>query len=900
MTLPEGTVTFLRSDIEGSMKLSRALGARYDELNAEHQAIVRAAVAEFSGQVVRTEGDAFFSVFTDAGAAARAAVAIQAAMREHSWPDGHAFRLRIGIHAGVAVRAGDDYGGFEVSRAARIAATGWGGQIVVSDPARALISAELPDGWTMRDLGKHRLKDVAEPEHLFQLDTPGEASKFQPLRSGRGPAEHLPVRVASFIGRETELAELDRLLRANRLLTLTGPGGTGKTTLALELARRHAAHLPDGTWFVDLQAVREPELVKAEIARGICLFDGPAGKAADRLIDFMADRSMLIVVDNFEQVVEAAGDVGELLQASARSRLIVTSRIPLRLSAEQEYPVRPLEIATGASGDESEAVRLFLARTMRARPDTSFSEGDMATIRETCRLMDGLPLAIELTAARTSILPLHVIRDRLAQRLPLPGTGPRDLPQRQRTMEDAVAWSFDLLEAPVQRLLARTAVFEGSFDLEQAEAICGPPAELGVDILDGLVQLVESSLLARVDDAAGGFRFAALESIRAFAGARLAESSEESEIRARHASTYAELAMLAHPHWQTDEQPAWVARLDADDANLRRALEFAIDHDERDTSYRLLTGLWRYWLSVGRLVTGRELMRRAMSADAGDEPTRLRADALDAAGGIEYWTGDMRAASAYYEEQLAIGKRLGEDSIMALAYYNLTFALRLLGDRQASDEAEVEARKLAHKVGAADLILHIDWAGQLESRIDPASFVARQGPEGEFEELEAIAEQLEAQGDSHARSMGLGTRAQIALLKGEAADAVRYGVEAFRGALALGERADVIIALQPLVVLLLRAGQPTAGAIVLGALDEAIERFGMRPPASFQIVTGVADPEAAFEGALGTEAFAAARERGRKLSLEGAVDVVERASGDLSSLPPTPYFSPAEAPTEGS
>ena len=240
MTLPVGTVTFLRSDIEGSMALGRALGASYDALNAEHQAIVRSVVEEHGGQVVRTEGDAFFVVFSDAGEAARAAVGIQQGMAAHRWPDGHEFRLRIGIHTGVATRAGDDYGGFEVSRAARIAALGWGGQIVVSDPARALISADLPEGWSIRELGRHRLKDIAEPERLFQLVAPGLRSQFPELRGDIDAARHLPSRLTTFIGREAELAELDRLLRANRLLTLTGPGGTGKTSLALELARRHA------------------------------------------------------------------------------------------------------------------------------------------------------------------------------------------------------------------------------------------------------------------------------------------------------------------------------------------------------------------------------------------------------------------------------------------------------------------------------------------------------------------------------------------------------------------------------------------------------------------------------------------------------------------------------------
>ena len=460
VTLPTGTITFLRTDIEGSMGLVRALGPRYDELDAEHKSIVRDRIEAEGGKVVRTEGDAFFVVYDDAAAAARTAVGIQRGIGEHPWPAEHPIRVRVGLHAGTAHRAGDDYGGFEVSRAARVASAGWGGQIVISDPVRALLGDDLPDGWSIIDLGRHRLAGVPEPQRLFQLCAPGLPSDFPPLRGASAQTESLPTRVTSIVGRGDELETLAGLLAGTRLLTLTGPGGTGKTTLALELARRVSEEYPDGAWFVDLQAVTDPDLVRGEIAHGLGLFDGPAGPAAERLNDFIRERELLIVIDNFEQVAAAAGSVGEIVRSSPRSRVLVTSRVPLRVGGEQEFPVRPLAVDATPDATESEAVQLFLDRARSVRPDLHPTETDMAAISEICRLLDGLPLAIELAAARVRMLPIPVIRDRLSARLPLPGNAPRDLPERQRTIENLVAWSHGLLDPPLQRLFARVSVFE--------------------------------------------------------------------------------------------------------------------------------------------------------------------------------------------------------------------------------------------------------------------------------------------------------------------------------------------------------------------------------------------------------------------------------------------------------
>lgn len=873
-SLPTGTLTFLRSDIEGSMELVRTLGPRYDELNEVHRSIVRTAVDAHGGQVVRTEGDAFFAVFTEAGAAARAAVSLQEAMAAHPWPDGHALRVRVGLHAGAAYRAGDDYGGFEVNRAARVASMGWGGQIVLSDPARALIIDSLPEGWSVRDLGRHRLKGVAVPERLHQLQSPGLQADFPPLRDPTGGLEQLPARLTTLVGREVELETLARLRAGTRLLTLTGPGGTGKTTLALELARREAAGFDDGARFVDLQSVREAEAVRGEIAHALGLLDGPTGRAAERLAAYLAERQLLLVIDNFEQVMEAAGVVNELLRASPRSSLIVTSRIPLRLSAEQEYAVRPLALEPVAGDGVPEAMRLFLERARRVRPDLVVGDVDEAAIRDICRLVDGLPLAIELCAARAGALPVRLIQDRLSARLPLPGSGPRDLPARQRTIEDTVAWSHELLSPAHQRLLARLAVFEETFDLEQAEQICGPASEPGIDVLDGLVTLVEQSLLLRVDDAVGGVRFRLLETIRNWAMSRLEASGEADTLRDRHAESFAALVDRAAPHLPGSQQAFWADRLGADDANLRTATRHAIDSAMVEVALRLVAGLWRYWLQTGRLAEARGLVAAALALPGAEAPTTLRVRALDASGGVTYWSGDVAGADATYEEELALAQQLGDVEGEALAWLDLYFTREFLGDDDGAAKAREMAgsiyRRIGHRVGIARV--EMSWSIMAFARggVDPTM----------LEELEATADRLEQEPDPWVRREAPTLRALVSWIRGDILVAARWLVHGVRMSLVQRERGDAALATQFFVVAALLLGQPETGAIVHGALQTALEQLGIRPPASYVELSG-SDPIPVLLETLGKDRFDAALERGRRMSLEEAIDLIDAAVGAL-------------------
>ncbi|HET9345085.1 MAG TPA: AAA family ATPase, partial [Candidatus Limnocylindrales bacterium] len=415
--LPTGTVTFLRTDVEGSMRLVRSQGSAWDNLNAAQLAIVRDAVAGRGGVTVRTEGDAVFAVFPEAVAAARAAIELQRSMQDHAWPPDATVAVRVGLHSGEAHVAGDDYGGFDVNRAARIAAVGHGGQIVLSDPTRALIEADLPDGASLRDLGRHVLKDVPNPERLFQLDAPGLRSDFPPIRTGSGAVGNLPPRLTSFVARDAELAAVARLLASARLVTITGSGGMGKSSLAAEAARAVARGCPDGAWWVALDGVADPDLVPAAIARALGIYDGPSSPVIERLERYLSERRALLLLDNFEHLLPAAPLVANLLRAAPHLRVLATSRAPLHVTGEQEFPLGPLAGASGRIGaapgaQRSAAAGLFIERARAVEPGWDPGD-DEAVVEEICGLVDGLPLGIELAAARVSMLPPSLIRDRL-------------------------------------------------------------------------------------------------------------------------------------------------------------------------------------------------------------------------------------------------------------------------------------------------------------------------------------------------------------------------------------------------------------------------------------------------------------------------------------------------------
>jgi len=682
--LPHGTVTFLFTDIEGSTRLTEALGDAFPVALATHHDILRREAARFGGIVVSTEGDAFFVVFAQATGAIRAAVEMQRAIRDQAWPAGAEVRVRMGLHTGDAVLGGDNYAGLDVNRAARIEAAAHGGQILVSSATRELVEADLAPAIGFLDLGLHRLKDLSRPERLQQVVADGLGGRFPGPRT-LTVALDLPVPLTTFVGRDAELAQARRLLDDGaRLVTLTGPGGTGKTRLSVQLAADVAEGYADGVHFVDLSMVTDPSMVAAAIARALRLVERPGRAPADLLADHLQDRSSLLVLDNFEQVAEAAPAVAGLLRAAPGLTVIATSRGPLRVSGEHEFAVPPLGLPTAASGDGSgagsapdrpvtaaevagsAAVTLFVDRATAARSDFRLTDANAGAVAAICARLDGLPLAIELAAARVRLLPPDAILTRLGQSLDLLDRGGRDLPARQQTLRGAIDWSHDLLDAPSRRLFARLAVFAGGARLDAIEAVCGPADDLGTDVLDGLEDLVGQSLV-QVVETRDEPRYAMLRIVREFAAERLAASGEADTIRRRHADTYLEVAERAAPELLGKDQRHWLDLLEHEHDNLRSAIDWATRSGETDLALRLVAAPWRFWQMRDRLVEARDLIDAALAMpDAAAHPAAL-ARALGAAGGITYWIGDYRASSGSYRRALEIARGLDDRRLLAEA-----------------------------------------------------------------------------------------------------------------------------------------------------------------------------------------------------------------------------------------
>jgi predicted ATPase/class 3 adenylate cyclase len=658
--LPAGTVTFLFTDIEGSTKLLRELGDAYGNALAEHRRLLREAFALHGGVEVDTQGDAFFYVFARASDAVAAADAGRRAME--SGP----IRVRMGLHTGEPRVTDEGYVGIDVHKAARIAAAGHGGQILLSEAC-----ARLLDRQDLKDLGEHRLKDLSRPERLFQV---GEV-EFPPLRTLR--RTNLPIAATPFLGRERELAEIIGIMRGGdvRLITLTGPGGIGKTRLGLETAAAVAESYPDGVWWVGLATIRDPELVLDEVARAIGSRDGPA--------ETIGDKRLLVLFDNMEHLTAAGPELAVLLARCPNLTIVATSREPLRLSAEHEYRVPALPAA--------EAVTMFRERAV--------SWSDDPTVREICRRLDHLPLAIELAAARTRVLSSAQILERLSERLPLLTGGPRDAPERQRTLRATIDWSYGLLTLAEQRLFARLAVFDGGCTLDAAEQVCGAD-------LDTLQSLVEKSLLRHDDE-----RFWMLETIREYAHDRLEEDDDRDTVRRRHASLYLQLARDARAGIDARRgQTEWLDRLDSDHDNLRRAFAWAREIGDLDLQRRLTAALGPFWTARSHLDEGRRWLSEVLAAGPEGVPPAERADALQWAAGLALRQADMIAASAFASEAESISRGLDDPRLLSLALLTSGSVASILSDFVEATARLREAAALAEDLGDDALrakILHV-------------------------------------------------------------------------------------------------------------------------------------------------------------------------------------------------
>ncbi len=827
--LPTGTITFLFSDMVGSTRLVSALGPTiFREILEHHNKILRAAFAAQGGTERGTQGDSFLVMFADAPSALRAAADAQRGLAAARWSGDADVRVRMGVHTGVGLLGGDDYVGLDVHRAARIAAAAHGGQVLVSETTRSLAEGSLPGDLGLVDLGEHTLRDIAQAEHLYQLRVEGLPSAFPPPRTLAGGVRHLPQRLTSFIGRDGELDELGRLLASSRLLTLTGPGGTGKTSLAQELARRHADAFANGAWWIGLDGITDASLVEPTIAATLGFVAVRGGSVRDQLVEFLADRSVLLVLDNFEHLLPAALLVGDLLAATDGLKVIVTSRAPLHLSSEQEFAVEPLSLPgpLGApdAAQSSPAVRLFVERARRVRPAYELTATDVEAVVDICRRLDGLPLGIELAASRIALLPPQAIAARLASRLDLPGVGARDVPERQQSLERAIAWSFDLLEAPAQDLLARLSVFAGGFRLEEADVVAGHAVAPGRDLLDGLSTLVDQSL---VHPGAGpdGPRFRLLDTIRMFAADRLAAGIEEAAVRRRHALAYLALAEAAAPNLPGRTQLAWLDRLDIEIDNLRGAVRWAIAAGEADLAMRLGAAQWRFWQLRGHVDEGRVIMDEILAMPGSQAPTVARVRALEAAGGLAWWASEARAADRRYVDELATARQIGDTAGEADALFNLLHTRTYLsGDPGELSTLQDEAAAAYRRLGDDRGIARLEWTrlqalarqGELERARDLA-----------FEQISRFRE-LD---DPYYESLAAGLMAWVSLGLGDGAGSLRWGTRSLGSYLAMADLSSAVISIRQLAIFLLADGRVAEATTVYAAYEAISSRHGLRPPA---------------------------------------------------------------------
>ena len=804
--LPAGTVTFLFTDVEGSTKLLHELGSEaYAEALAEHRRVVRSAFARHGGVQVDTQGDALFVAFPTAPGALEAARKAQEALAQGL------IRVRMGVHTGEPHLTEEGYVGPDVHKGARIAAAGHGGQVLLSKETRDLVSVEV------MDLGEHRVKDFAEPVWIFQLGS----ERFPPLKTISNT--NLPRPASSFVGRERELEDVVSLLRdAARLLTLTGPGGSGKTRLAIEAAAELVPEFKNGTYWVELASVRDPALVTETIAQALGAKDG--------LVEHVGEREVLLLLDNLEQVVEAAPELAQLVEACPNLKLLVTSRELLRVRGEVEYAVPPL--------NEPEAVELFCERA-HAQAD--------ATIAELCRRLDTLPLAIELAAPRAQVLSPQQILDRLAQRLDLLKGG-RDAEARQQTLRATIEWSYDLLSKEEKTLFARLSVFRGGCTLEAAEEVADAD-------LDTLQSLVDKSLVRHTGD-----RFWMLETIREYAVERLEELAEADDIRRRHARRFLALAEEAEPHLRRYWSGQWLAKIEREHDNLRAVLDQLEASGESELALQLAGAVWWFWDSRGHQEEGRRRVDSALQAE--ERPTGARARALNGAAALAVDSGDTATARLRAEEALALNRALGDRWGAAYSVYLLAHAAAFEADWKTAEGLFEESRRLFGELG--DQHYTLDSTRKLAWTYESLGDRERARAMHEANLLRARAERNE-----HEVALTLGPLARYAIRDGRVEEAISLLKESLRINRDVGGLWATANDLRTFARVLAVKGRAAAAARILSGAKVRHQEMGFR----MDPLVEKFDEEtmSIIRMLLDEAALAEAGEQGRALTLDEAV-----------------------------
>jgi predicted ATPase/class 3 adenylate cyclase len=831
--LPSGTVTFLFTDIEGSTQLWERDRQEMAEAVEHHVQLLRAAIDSHGGVLFKVVGDAVQAAFPTAPHAVAAALDAQRALLAQDWGEVGPLRVRMALHAGEAEpdKRGD-YLAAPLNRLSRLLSTGHGGQILLSQTVQQLSRDALPPGAALRDLGEQRLRDLLEPERVFQLLHPDLPDRFPPLKSLASRPNNLPRQPTALLGREEVVRHVVDLLRQKevQLLTLTGPGGTGKTRVALQVAAELLDDFADGVFFVPLAPLTDPNLVPSAIAAALGLRDEGEQPLPDRLREYLAGKQLLLVFDNVEHLIEAAPLIADFLVAALDLKVLTTSRVPLRLRAEREYPVPPLGLPPRTSLPpeqlvQYEAVRLFVERAQAVKPDFAVDNSNAPAVAEICHRLDGLPLAIELAAARVRMLPPQAMLARLEKRLPLLTGGARDAPARQRTLRDTIAWSYDLLTPQEQILFRRLAVVAGGFTLEAAEAISNYDGTL--DAFAGLERLCEHNLVRQDAGSRGESRFTMLETVREFGLEQLTESGEEAAIRKEHAALFMELAKAAAPALAGPDPGPWLDHLETEHENLRAALRWAVSTDNT-VGLRLGAALWRFWDTRGHWGEARGWLERVLASGDGSASAE-RAAALTGLANVVQVQGDQQRARELHEEALALWREVGDPRGEAMSLDCLGYLAQGRGEYERAAGLHEQALELANQAGderiAGYALINLGTAAVYQGRYEQAA-----------EHYSEALARVRRAGDKRAAGSVLNNLGALAFLQEEYGRATDRYQEALSGYREVGDRQHIAATLANLGEALQHQGEFERAEVHLAEALPVFREIGDKPMAAFALL----------------------------------------------------------------